>query len=93
MFLLRQYLTHLIQSFSRLLARIRELMFRHLFSNFFVKTTTKAVGKVVKAAFSSKYLLVTNVVLSGGLSGAADGVVQKACRGAGVGKYQINQTG
>ena len=67
-------------------------MIRRLYSNVFVKSTKKAVGNVAKVAFSSKYLLTTNVVISASLSGAADAMVQKACREAGVGKYHTKNS-
>lgn len=68
-------------------------MFRRILSNHIVKQTRNVVSFAVKTAFSNKYLLVTNAVVSAGLSGAADSVVQKSCRHAGVGKYNNHKTG
>lgn len=47
-------------------------------------TSINGVGrrakKIAKLAFSPRYLLITNIALSTGLSGAADVFVQAACR-------------
>ena len=50
--------------------------------------TGRCLSYAVTKAFSSKYLLLTNLTISAGMSGSADGLVQKTCRHQGVGKYK-----
>lgn len=54
-------------------------MFRNTLNSVF-RFTTSQVTYVFGKAFSRKYLLTTNMVLSAGLSAAADVSVQHICR-------------
>ena len=51
-----------------------------------IKLTANYVRNVMTKAFSSKYLLITNLTISAAMAGSADGIVQKTCRHYGMNK-------
>lgn len=57
-----------------------------------VKQTGALLSNVAGKAFSNKYLLLTNLTVSAGMSASADGLVQKTCRHRGVGKYKLSDS-